>query len=240
MTTLTPAEVERLMRRFGSRNFGGIPQYWTEWTVAITEAWPAIYRALTAAPAVVTISPTPEQAEEFKRLWAEQPPGKLNALPRSPMVSTEPSQEGLGRSGEAPESAPKEIPRGYGIDDGKRYNVNRDGTLSPIAPQSATPAESAAMGDVRAERARQQSVEGWNSAHDDEHAGGQLVDAAICYLRDSFIDADGTQRWPWGLEWWKPKDKRRNLVRAGALIVAEIERLDRLAPPTAGEPKHGI
>ena len=33
--------------------------------------------------------------------------------------------------------------------------------------------------------------------------------------------------WPWSLDWWKPKDPRRDLVRAGALIVAEIERLDR-------------
>jgi hypothetical protein len=27
--------------------------------------------------------------------------------------------------------------------------------------------------------------------------------------------------------WWKPKDRRRDLVRAAALIIAEIERLDR-------------
>lgn len=33
--------------------------------------------------------------------------------------------------------------------------------------------------------------------------------------------------WPWGREWWKPKNKRRDLIRAAALIVAEIERLDR-------------
>jgi hypothetical protein len=35
--------------------------------------------------------------------------------------------------------------------------------------------------------------------------------------------------WPWSREWWQPKDRRRDLVRAGALIVAEIERLDRAA-----------
>jgi hypothetical protein len=35
--------------------------------------------------------------------------------------------------------------------------------------------------------------------------------------------------WPWSVQWWKPKDRRRDLVRAGALIVAEIERLDRAA-----------
>jgi hypothetical protein len=34
--------------------------------------------------------------------------------------------------------------------------------------------------------------------------------------------------WPWGGDWWKPKDRRRDLVRAAALIVAEIERLDRI------------
>lgn len=33
--------------------------------------------------------------------------------------------------------------------------------------------------------------------------------------------------WPWDREWWKPKDRRRNLVRAAALLIAEIERLDR-------------
>jgi len=30
----------------------------------------------------------------------------------------------------------------------------------------------------------------------------------------------------WAREWWKPKDRRRDLIRAAALIVAEIERLD--------------
>ena len=33
--------------------------------------------------------------------------------------------------------------------------------------------------------------------------------------------------WPWTAEWWKPRTKRENLVRAGALILAEVERLDR-------------
>lgn len=33
--------------------------------------------------------------------------------------------------------------------------------------------------------------------------------------------------WPWERAAWKPKDARRDLVRAGALILAEIERLDR-------------
>ena len=33
--------------------------------------------------------------------------------------------------------------------------------------------------------------------------------------------------WPWEPRWWKPKNPRRDLVRAAALLIAEIERLDR-------------
>lgn len=37
------------------------------------------------------------------------------------------------------------------------------------------------------------------------------------------------RQWPftWWLDWWKPTTYRRDLVKAGALILAEIERLDR-------------
>jgi hypothetical protein len=35
--------------------------------------------------------------------------------------------------------------------------------------------------------------------------------------------------WPWSIDWCKPGDRRQNLVKAGALIIAEIERLDRAA-----------
>lgn len=36
--------------------------------------------------------------------------------------------------------------------------------------------------------------------------------------------------WPWATDWWKPSDDPiTNLVRAGALIAAEIDRLLREA-----------
>jgi len=38
--------------------------------------------------------------------------------------------------------------------------------------------------------------------------------------------------WPWNMVWWKPKNYRRDLVKAAALLVAEIERLDRKAQST--------
>jgi hypothetical protein len=45
--------------------------------------------------------------------------------------------------------------------------------------------------------------------------------------------------WPWGAHWWKPKTGRRDLVRAAALLVAEIERLDRINAPGDGEKTMG-
>jgi hypothetical protein len=83
--------------------------------------------------------------------------------------------------------------------------------------------ESKAIADIAAERERQISAEGWTPEHDDAHDDGALAKAAACYARGS------RQYWPWARVWWKPRDKRANLVRAGALIVAEIERLDRAA-----------
>lgn len=92
-----------------------------------------------------------------------------------------------------------------------------------------------AIDDVIAERERQKAVEGWTPEHDDTHSDGEMAKAAACYAlnagrapeyRDnSFIRS----YWPWDWKWWKPKDRRRDLVRAAALIVAEIERMDRAA-----------
>lgn len=37
--------------------------------------------------------------------------------------------------------------------------------------------------------------------------------------------------WPWGAGWWKPSEPKRMLVKAGALVAAEIDRQERLAAP---------
>lgn len=97
-----------------------------------------------------------------------------------------------------------------------------------------------AIEDVIAERQRQINVEGWTDEHDDEHTDGSMAQAAACYALGNKIEtldraANSVTRlrhhqvWPWAEQWWKPKDRRRNLVRAGALILAEIDRLDRLS-----------
>ena len=90
---------------------------------------------------------------------------------------------------------------------------------------------SKAIDDVVAERQRQIDGEGWTVAHDDQHNNGELAKAAAAYASygASFTVPNGL--WPWSNEWWKPTgSKRRALVKAGALILAEIERLDRTCP----------
>lgn len=92
---------------------------------------------------------------------------------------------------------------------------------------------SPAMLAVIAERRRQIDVEGFTLEHDDAHPPGELAKAGACYAM-SVLELDGGERlgldriWPWSWDWWKPQGIRRDLVRAGALILAEIERFDRL------------
>ena len=87
--------------------------------------------------------------------------------------------------------------------------------------------------DVMGERVRQITAEGWTADHDDAHSLGQMAGAALCYLAEDIPHWARQQAhgcyWPWDAGWWKPDDHRRNLVKAGALILAEIERLDRAA-----------
>ena len=94
---------------------------------------------------------------------------------------------------------------------------------------------------IRAERRRQIEGEGWDGGHDDAHRSGELCDAAISYARAAAKQARGESLaylkgmaaagdvpWPWEDGWWKPDaDQIRNLVKAGALIAAEIDRLHR-------------
>lgn len=102
--------------------------------------------------------------------------------------------------------------------------------------------------EISAERARQVLDEGYAEEHDDKHTDESLAIAASCYAAPSqiyyeFVAANGksfTDPWPWstgfhrgdphnGGTWMakKGKSRRRQLVIAAALLVAEIERLDR-------------
>lgn len=104
---------------------------------------------------------------------------------------------------------------------------------------------------ITEERRRQIDAEGWTTQHDDEwHGSGELVQAAVGYLDVYPDNSDGTEKRhrfvvetryeggfdfddPWPKEWDLEHDKRdkhpplRRLVIAGALIAAEIDRLQR-------------
>lgn len=100
---------------------------------------------------------------------------------------------------------------------------------------------------VQAERLRQVEEEGFEGEHDDQHYDGELAQAAHCYQElgcDSYgtcgpeedqSNAEMPDSWPWDEEWWKPKTRLRNLVRAGALYQAEIDRLLRQRDSVVGE-----
>jgi len=101
--------------------------------------------------------------------------------------------------------------------------------------------------DVLKERLRQINQEGWTPEHDDTYESGEIAGAAACYARH--VNARGwvykgnpssyqletePNNWPWDPEWWKPVSPRRDLVRAGALILAEIDRIDRASYAESG------
>lgn len=117
-------------------------------------------------------------------------------------------------------------------------NAFMDANPLPADPQPSEWNE--AIRDVIAERQRQISEEGWTPRNDDAYQTGDLADAAACYAMTNPVmsrDRKAPVDWPWAASWWKPTNRRRDLVKAGALILAEIERLDRAAllRPEGGE-----
>ncbi|AYO01076.1 hypothetical protein D8767_19820 [Pseudomonas sp. LTGT-11-2Z] len=105
--------------------------------------------------------------------------------------------------------------------------------------EEQSPTWSTAIRDLLAERRRQVREEGHTLERDDQYTTGQLAQAAGAYAfwadprgasQDDHIDylnSRPTGLWPWAKEHWKPTSPRLMLIKAGALILAEIERLDR-------------
>lgn len=96
------------------------------------------------------------------------------------------------------------------------------------------------LAEIKNERDRQINAEGWSKNHDDSHINGELALAAACYASSKPIYIAQyskmsnmtrfNEAWPWDTEWDK-RDKHsreRQLIIAAALIIAELERLDRL------------
>jgi len=95
---------------------------------------------------------------------------------------------------------------------------------------------------IAAERERQVSEEGWTPEHDDGHTNGEIALAAARYAEvagrpwsspTGVPNGATPMAWPWKPEQFKPTGYAvRDLVKAGALIAAEIDRLQRAASPS--------
>lgn len=88
---------------------------------------------------------------------------------------------------------------------------------------------------ITRERLRQITQEGYTPEHDQEHTWDVLSDAGAVYaLSASWGDYHKIREfWPWDMDAFKPVggpdasdgDRLKDLVRAGALIAAAIDRL---------------
>ena len=135
-----------------------------------------------------------------------------------------------------------------GLDEEHWIVLERFVGLVQQEPSQYPPPISKAAFDVQAERQRQIEAEGFSPDHDDAHRFGELAAAAGSYALWAAAQSDQSEYWkrqymqaaqlcwPWDQEWWKPgraegemrvPDPRKDLVRAGALIQAAIEREDR-------------
>lgn len=102
---------------------------------------------------------------------------------------------------------------------------------------------------IAEERHRQLAKLGWSAGHDDEHDERELARAGLAYVENyvarwwvytnalcmsgvdngplTYKNEPVPESWPWDDKDWKPEDPMRDLVKAGALIAAEIDRLQR-------------
>jgi hypothetical protein len=130
----------------------------------------------------------------------------------------------------------------------RRWNIacGHANVAAARAAHETSPPLTRAATDVLAERQRQVTGEGWTPEHDDKHTEYELARAASAYALRAAHDyrSDYVREiWPWSGEWWKPTNRRRSLVKAGALILAEIERHDRaagLTVETATDPAESV
>lgn len=96
---------------------------------------------------------------------------------------------------------------------------------------------------IAKERARQVVEEGFDAAHDAKYKHLELVRAGVSYACVPVIRGEGREQnipaerveeeiaiipeevWPWDVKWWKPGTDKQCLIKAGALIAAQLDKL---------------
>lgn len=94
--------------------------------------------------------------------------------------------------------------------------------IALAAPQPQNANMRRALDDVLTERLRQVNVKGWSAEQDELLAGWELSNAAACYAAGEPLSA----LWPSGWD-FEEAPRYRMLVKSGALVLAELERIDR-------------
>lgn len=112
-----------------------------------------------------------------------------------------------------------------------------DATMAQEGPEESTPAAR----DVLAERKRQSTSKGYSSERDNQYTSGELALAAALFAipynamhgnealvqQEDFVGLHMALELSCGWKATPEPDPRKRLVKAGALILAEIERIDR-------------
>lgn len=86
--------------------------------------------------------------------------------------------------------------------------------------------------DVLVERMRRKKELDWSEEHDLDCENNELVKAAMSYADPLAATPEHKETppkanlWPWELKWWRPSSYRRNLIKAIALLLAELDRYD--------------
>lgn len=101
--------------------------------------------------------------------------------------------------------------------------------------------------EIREERAHQVEL-GYDAEHDDQHCQGQLCAAAAVYadaasslecgIESTDVMHNLEYRWPFDDGFRVFSSSRTYMLKAAAMLVAEIERYDRMAenePTSSGE-----
>lgn len=130
-------------------------------------------------------------------------------------------------------------PNESGLDAARRLMAERKTTRRTLAAMLDERQDvTNGVKSIQVER-RRQIIDGFDSVHDDQHTTGQLLLAARCYVVAAMLAERNTELptlarraghlWPWQQSAWNPStDPLRNVIKAGALLAAEADRLERL------------
>lgn len=136
-----------------------------------------------------------------------------------------PAAEGAGPAPDAPDAPPAPVDQVQADQLAREQRAPAEELGQVLVVDSLSPA----FMDVLAERRRQVAEEGYSPESDAELTDYQLPRAAACYV----LAASGVARhkatlfWPFAQPMKVAEQRRRNLIKAAALILAELERLDR-------------